>query len=151
MKKVAFVVILIAVVVGMVFGGLSLASAAPKPKTDPLANVTKMETLSGIAAGILNLGSPKSTIVGQNYDSIRHFHVTCKTHTAYSGYLHIIGWINYQGGWVENYFAQFDTSGACVTDEFDASAILIEVSSNMGVDNAFDVEYAVTMTYPTPP
>lgn len=96
MKKLAFLVVLVAVIVGIVFGSISIASATrptPTPVVNPcnemleriyaldqkvtglqneLANVTRMETISGVGNGT----SGGKVFVEERYPDIRHVSLT---------------------------------------------------------------------------
>jgi len=55
MKKVAFIVVLVAVIVGIVFGGVSISSAAPKPTPTPTACDTLIAKIDALEAKITAL------------------------------------------------------------------------------------------------
>jgi outer membrane murein-binding lipoprotein Lpp len=178
MKKVLFTIGMIAILVGVAFAGMAatgknngvpadlstidakvtnLQSDVTNIKTDvsaiksDLANVTRMETISGIAEGTLpTLWT--NQIIEQSYDSIRHFHVSCKIHTDWPGGLLIQGLIQDQlGNWVVVHEELVDSLQTYCTDEFDASMVIIGVINLHLMDNPFTIVYAVTMTYATQP
>jgi len=78
MKKIAFIVVLIAVVVGMVFGGLSLASAAPRPTPTPTPPPTSGPVYMEIRTGhVVTPADPTQyTVYNENYPQIRHVSLT---------------------------------------------------------------------------
>jgi hypothetical protein len=71
MKKIAFVAVLIAVIAGIVFGGIALASPAPKPP--PTSGPVYMENLYGNAT--IQSESNKN-LVEKFYPGIRHVSLT---------------------------------------------------------------------------
>ena len=174
MKKVAFIGILIAVLAGIVFGGLSIASAAPNapnaPRPTPtptpnpcvemlnrintlstqvtnlqteLANVTKMETLSGKV--IIDPNAPASQVLAatNTYPEGAHFSVTLNG-----------GWMNggervaVEGIWPEGGMtaSEYFTEGDGYNWTWETDAIQMLLLSRDNVDG-FTVWYVITVTY----
>lgn len=147
MKKIAFIVILIAVIAGIVFGGIALASPAPAPKPAHTSGPVHMDTFSGNVT-VSNELSP--TPLSFVYPNARHVSIT----VGYSGLDEAgdtvrLGFLMLpMGGWA----VWRDMAGPSTmtadwhTSEFDADNWSLEVS-DMGGD-PLQVYYRVTVTYP---
>ena len=176
MKKVLFTIGMIAILVGVAFAGMAASgqnsgvpgyiSALDAKVTDiqvsvadlnhnvatlTQGNITMMQTMSGIEEGWTGMRT-EVVIIEKSFDSIRHFHVTCKIVTPQTGVIE--GLIQNGVGTLEvvhHNLIQAATAGAeDFTDEFDASKIRITLPESL-IDIQYKVVYAVTMTYENQP
>jgi len=148
MKKVVFIAVLIAVIVGIVFGGISLASAAPAAKPTPTP--TPPPPTSGpvyieIRGGhVVATGGNITTIYSENYPQIRHVSLTMNIYgVAGNSSVQVTAKI---GGVSPNAVLQdIWFPNGVYTMECDANALAILAPI---IGPALTVDYNITMTYP---
>jgi hypothetical protein len=142
MKKIALVVVLFAVLVGIVFGGLSIASAAPS-KPPPTSGPVYMQTL---ASGPVHVGN--GLVVKMTYPGVRHVSLTVGADVTLPGDEVDVA-IFTNGGYATLASLTFSSTEKVLNCQFDASSweIVASLPIGAGLPLVIGMEYDATVTY----